>query len=135
MNAGLIIMIIISILVLILTMGLVIYRKKRDNPTYFLKQWDDLQKLCATKEAWVAVIIDADNLLDRALKKCSKGKTMGERLVHVQRNLTDNDGVWYAHNLAKKLKADVSKKPRQQEVKKSLLGIRRALNDLGMMDA
>jgi hypothetical protein len=94
-----------------------------------------LQKFCASKETWPLAIITADKLLDEALKKRGqKGKSMGERLVSAQRDLTDNDKVWYAHNLAKKLMDNSGTRLRQAEVKRSLLGVRQALRDLGVLN-
>ncbi len=100
----------------------------------FQEQWKELQKYCSSKDTWSLAVIDADKLLDEALKKKGiKGKSMGERLVEAQRQLSDNDGVWFAHNLAKKLLADSVARLREADVKKSLIGIRQALRDLGAL--
>lgn len=102
---------------------------------YYKRSWQDLQKFCASKETWPLAIITADKLLDEALKKKRmKGKSTGERLVTAQRTLSDNDGVWFAHNLAKKLKDETVLRLRQADVKKSLLGFLQALKDLGVME-
>ncbi|MCA1806598.1 MAG: hypothetical protein LC687_01865 [Actinobacteria bacterium] len=76
----------------------------------------------------------ADKLLDEILKrKRFKGKSMGERIVSAQRSISDNDAVWYAHNLAKKTKEDDAPQLKEAEVKKALLGFRQALRDLGAL--
>lgn len=114
----------------------VVYRafRKRKNPNRFRDNWQELQKYLASKETWPLAVITADKLLDEALKKKRlKGKSMGERLVSAQRELTDNDSVWYAHNLAKKLVEEVPLKLRQADVKKSLIGVGQALKDLGVL--
>ena len=101
----------------------------------FQEQWKELQKYCASKETWALAVVDADKLLDEALKKKGiKGKSMGERLVEAQRQLSDNDGVWFAHNLAKKLLEDSVSRLREADVKKSLVGVRQALRDLGALN-
>jgi hypothetical protein len=111
--------------------------KRRFSPLnleYFSKHWKDLQKKCADKATWPLAIIDADKLVDEALKKSHvKGKTMGERLVTVQRSLTNNDGVWYAHKLRNKLVHEQYDKLREQDVKEALIGFRQALKDLGAL--
>lgn len=100
----------------------------------YAKQWRDLQKLCADKTTWKQAVVEADDLLDKALKKLSvHGKTMGERLVKVQRDLTNNDGVWYGHKLRRELDSDPQKRLREAEVKKALVGIRQALKDIGAL--
>lgn len=104
------------------------------NVEYFNKRWRDLQKMCADASTWPLAIIDADKLLDEALKKGHvKGKTMGERLVTVQRSLSNNDGVWYAHKLRNKLVHEQYDKLREQDVKNALIGFRQALKDLGAL--
>ena len=109
--------------------------RHRINPAAYKEKWTDLQRFCAGKETWPLAIITADKLLDEALKhKRLKGKSMGERLVSAQRTLTDNDSVWFSHNLAKKLMDDTVTRLNQADVKKSLLGVRQALRDLGVLE-
>jgi hypothetical protein len=107
-------------------------RPKPLNPDYFQAKWKEAQGFCKNKEGWPMAVINADNLLDEALKKQHfKGKTMGERLVSAQRKLTDNDGIWYAHKLRNRLVHETDVKLKQTDVKKALVGIRQALKDLG----
>src|SRR4051812_16113522 len=76
----------------------------RLNQNYFRSHWDELLTRVKTADGMALAIIDADKLLDEALKKRHfKGKTMGERLVSAQRNLSDNDSAWYAHKLRNRL--------------------------------
>ncbi|HSX53333.1 MAG TPA: hypothetical protein VLF90_03110 [Patescibacteria group bacterium] len=108
--------------------------RRRIKPHKFKQQWLELQRLCANRETWQLAVLTADKLLDEALKKRRfKGKSMGERIVSAQHQLTDNDGVWFAHNLAKKVKDKSSIKLRESDVKKSLVGVRQALRDLGAL--
>lgn len=127
--------IIIAVIVVLAVVGLFIrLSRRRVKPDQFKQKWLDLQKFCASKETWPLAIITADKLLDEALrKKRFKGKSMGERLVAAQKQLTDNDGVWYAHNIAKKLLDEAAIRLKQADVKKSLVGYRQALRDLGVM--
>ncbi len=109
-------------------------RKKPLNTMYFTEKWSEAQALCKNKETWPLAIINADKVLDDALKKSGyKGKTMGERMVAAQRDFSDNDGVWYGHKLRNKLvhESDVSLK--EADVKDALMGIRQALRDLGAL--
>jgi hypothetical protein len=104
------------------------------KPEKFMQKWQDLQKMLVQQESWPLAVITADKLLDEALKKKHlKGKSMGERLVAAQRQLTDNDAVWYAHNLSKKVRDTSGVKLRQNDVKKCLVGVRQALRDLGAL--
>ena len=124
-----------SLALLIIIFIIIRFIKKYKRKGYYKEKWQDLQKFCANKETWPLAIITADKLLDEALKKQGmKGKSTGERLVTAQRELTDNDGVWFAHNLAKKLVEETALRLRQTDVKKSLLGFLQALKDLGVME-
>lgn len=109
-------------------------RKKPLNVEMFTEKWKEAQKLCSNKETWPLAIINADNVLDEALKKSGyRGKTMGERLVAAQRDLSDNDGVWYGHKLRNKLVHESDTKVKEADVKDALMGIRQALRDLGAL--
>jgi hypothetical protein len=104
------------------------------NNEYFQMRWRDLQKLCADKRTWPLAIIDADKLLDAALQKSKfKGKTMGERLVTAQRELSNNDAVWFAHKLRNKLVHEHMTSLKEADVKDALIGFRQALKDLGAL--
>ncbi len=97
----------------------------------YSSNWRALQKMLRNKATWSNAVLEADKLLDATLKKRHfKGKTMGERLVAAQHELSANDMVWYSHKLANKIisdSVDVSK----AQVKRALLGFWRALKDLG----
>ncbi len=78
-------------------------RKRKNYPKIVHEKWLNIQRLCASKDTWSLAVTNADALLGQALKRMGfKGKTIGERLVAAQRKISDNDGVWLAHNLAKK---------------------------------
>ena len=111
----------------------IIPRRKRNlKVTRFIASWQELQSFCKDKNTWPNAILSADKLLDAALKKKRfKGKTMGERLVSAQNNLSDNDMVWTAHNMAKKILEVPDIKLRERDVKLALIGFRQALKDLG----
>lgn len=101
----------------------------------FTQQWSELQKHCATRKTWPLAIIEADKLLEKALKtKRYKGKTTGERLVAAQHELTDNETVWFAHKFASKIAGEDVRKLKKNEVLKSLSGFREALRDLGALE-
>jgi hypothetical protein len=100
----------------------------------FAERWRDLQKLCGKEDTWPLAVINADKLVDDALKQCHyKGKTMGARLVKAQRDLTDNDGVWFGHKLRNKLVHEDFNKLNRKMVLDALSGFRQALRDLGAL--
>lgn len=100
----------------------------------FTNRWQEVQGLCSSENTWPLAIINADKLLDEALKQRRyKGKTMGERLVAAQHDLSDNDGVWFGHKLRNKLVHEDIDKLKKRQVQKVLLGFRQALRDLGAL--
>jgi hypothetical protein len=125
----------IVLITLVIGVGLIQKRHKpRLKTAYYEVRWRALQKLCSDKSTWPLAVIDADKLLDDALRRLKyKGKTMGERLVAAQRDMTDNDSVWYAHKLRNKLVHEDIANLKEVSVKDALKGIRQALRDLGAL--
>jgi hypothetical protein len=126
------------VVILVVLLGLVFgagYLKRRPkvlDSAYFQNKWKEAQGYCKDKATWPLAIINADKLLDEALKRRRfRGKTMGERMVSAQRELSDNDGVWFAHKLRNRLVHEADVKLREADVKKALIGIRQALKDVG----
>lgn len=126
-----------GILAIIAAAGAVWFVRKRPrtlNTAVFQKRWREMQKLLATKDTWQQAIIDADKMLDEALKKKKfGGKTMGERLTRAQRIISDNEGAWFGHKLRSRIESDPAVKLKETEVKQALMGIRQALKDLGAL--
>jgi hypothetical protein len=100
----------------------------------FQEEWQKLQKKLCDKTKWAEAVKDADNLLEKALKKKRiNGHNMGERMVKAQRLFTDNDGVWFGHKLRNKIDDKPKTKLKEAEVKQALIGIRQALKDVGAL--
>lgn len=125
----------VSILVVLAISALVARRKPAKlNTERFNARWLELQKLCAHETTWPLAVINADKLLDEALKaRRYKGKTMGERLVSAQRDFANNDTVWFGHKLRNKLVHEEVRNMKRREVEQALRGFRQALQDLGAL--
>lgn len=135
MNIELIASITLGSLLLVFVGGL-IYRRipKRLKAVQFVAKWRELQANLNDARSWPNAVIEADKLLDKALKKRKfRGKSMGERLVSAQKIFTDNDSVWSAHNLCKKIMADSTTSFREKDVKAALIAFRQALRDIGAL--
>ncbi len=110
------------------------HRPTKLNTDMYHEKWRELQARLRDKQQWAAAVVDADNLLDSALKKKHiSGHSMGERLVKAQRLFTDNDGIWFGHKLRNKIDADPTIKLKEKDVKQALLGIRQGLKDIGAL--
>jgi hypothetical protein len=124
-------LVVIAIIVLILKR----HRPKRLNNTYYAEKWKRLQSQLCDNKLWPLAVIDADKLLEEALKaKKYKGRSMGEKLVSAQHDLTNNDLVWFGHKLRNKLVHEADVKLKKNDVRDALLGIKSALKDLGAFD-
>jgi hypothetical protein len=106
----------------------------RLNQEFYQQKWSELLTKVKTQDGMALAVIDADKLLDDALKKRHfKGKTMGERLVAAQRSLSDNDAVWFGHKLRNKLVHEQNVRLKKRDVQKALAGLRQGLRDLGAL--
>jgi hypothetical protein len=104
------------------------------NHEFYQTRWSELLTKVKTNDGMALAIIDADKLVDDALKKRHyRGKTMGERLVAAQRTLSDNDAVWFAHKLRNRLVHEDNVRLKKRDVQKALAGFRQALRDLGAL--
>ena len=109
-------------------------RKRTIDPNDFGERWRELQKLCASRKNWPTAIVEADNLLEEALKRSGyKGRTTGERLVKAQRALSDNAGAWFGHKLRNRIVGEDVRKLKKQDIISALTGFREALRDLGAL--
>jgi len=126
--------IIFGIVVLAIVNRLSRRQQPKMNHEYFQQQWMELLARVKTPEGMVLAIVDADKLLDQALKRHRlKGKTVGERLVSAQRMISDNDAVWYAHKLRNRLVHEPNVRLKKKEAQVALAGFRQGLKDLGAL--
>jgi hypothetical protein len=134
MIAYLAVIIIFGVIVLALLSRFAPRRQNLLNQQYYQQQWMELLARVKTPEGMILAVVDADKLLDQALKKRHfKGKTMGERLVAAQRMISDNDAVWYAHKLRNRLVHEPNVKLKKKEAQAALAGFRQGLKDLGAL--
>lgn len=126
----------LGVIVLVLVLVVLHKRVPRKVPvTDFTDSWKDLQTHCKDKSTWPQAILEADQLLDKALRRRRyKGKSMGERMVSAQRAISNNDQLWFAHNLAKKVAANSDTRLRETDVKAALFAFRDALRDIGALE-
>jgi len=114
--------------------GVVHRRASKLDKNFYRKKWAELDAAAANEVGWVQAVVEADKLLDDALKKSGyKGKTMGERLVSASRAFSDKDRTWAAHKLRNRVVHETSIKLRKNHVQGALSGFRKALKDLGAL--
>lgn len=136
MNIELLAVIIFSVSVFIVFSAFVVRKiPKRLKVDKYTKKWRELQSYCKYKSKWPDALTEAEKLLEKALKKRKfKGKTMGEMMVSAQKVFSDNDGIWFAHNLYKKVNSGEVKNIKEDDIKDALIAYRQALRDLGALN-
>jgi hypothetical protein len=104
------------------------------NKKHFQQKWMDLLNLVKTHEGMILAVIDADKLMDEALRRRHfKGAGMGERLVSAQHTFSNNDDVWHAHKLRNRLVHETDVKISQKDTKEALESFKQGLRDLGAL--
>lgn len=79
-------------------------------------------------------IINADKLLDRALKERGfKGQTMGERMCAASRQFTKRDAVWGAHKLRNQIAHEENVRINLPLTRRVFNSYKQALKDLGAL--
>ena len=82
--------------------------------------------------SWQVAIMDADKLLDQALKdRHFKGQTMGERMKSAQKTWTNANYIWGAHKIRNQLAHETDVELTYETTLRSLTAFKQALKDLG----
>lgn len=107
---------------------------KRHKTKKNVISWKQIQAGLGDSANWPEALKQADHLLNSVLKRRRfKGTSMGERMVAAQKKISNNDAMWFAHNLHKKVQADPDFKLKEADMKTALIGYRGALKDLGAL--
>lgn len=97
---------------------------------YYLDSWQKIHIKSQAEETWALAVIDADKLLDHALKKRNfAGQTMAERMVSAKNVFSRRQLVWESHKFRNQLVHE-EVKVSSKKVEAALTGFRTALKDL-----
>lgn len=100
----------------------------------FREAWKDIVEKANVEATYSLSVINADKLLDIALKKRSfRGETMGERLISAKNILSRKQRVWDAHKLRNRLVHEENIKLDRKKTLEALKGFESALKDLGAL--
>lgn len=92
------------------------------------------QSVGNTSDSWQLAIMNADKLLDSALRERGvAGETMGERLKNVKTQLSGIEGVWRAHKLRNRIAHEDAVQVSQRQANEALKIFKKALTDLGAL--
>jgi hypothetical protein len=120
--------------IVLLTLISFLSRKPRLDKNYYQSHWQDIEPLLnGGPSDWYRAIIDADKLLDHALKSSQyKGKTMGDRLKDA-RDLKSINAAWGAHKLRNRLVHESGMRLKQHYAESALQSYQRILTELGAL--
>lgn len=129
------------IVVVIIGIGLLIMMsltrrvsREFDQAKYRSRWLSITQEIGDTAGSWQFAIMNADKLLDSALRdRGVAGVTLGERLKNAKPYLSNIDGVWRAHKLRNRIAHDESVTISKRQANETLKVFKRALIDLGAL--
>jgi hypothetical protein len=128
-----IIVIVLAVVILVMLNLVNRVNVKGVDKVHFKNEWNDITELASDPKTCPMSVINADKLLDEALKCLGfSGNTMAERLISAKRQIKSKDQVWQAHKLRNKLVHETSRDTSPSEVKKALSGYYKAFKELGV---
>jgi hypothetical protein len=110
-------------------------RRNQLDHDEFRQRWQRIQQLHGQGEAgWQLAIMEADKLLDQALRQSGyHGETMGERLKSARNVFRNNNEVWKAHKLRNRLAHEQDVHLNNMFANQALHGFEAGLKDLGAL--
>ena len=101
-----------------------------NNKRYIRREWAKIFDSLKTNPE--SALINADKLLDHALKILGYSGSLGDKLKKHGSLFHDVNGVWEAHKFRNKLAHEIGFKITQEQAAKCISKYQRALKDLGV---
>lgn len=110
-------------------------RRSKLDRTLYRERWQRIEQLSAEGETgWQVAIMEADKLLDLALKANGyPGQTTGDRLKDARTAFRNNDHIWQAHKLRNRLAHEHDVQLNHVVVQRALRHFKSGLKDLGAL--
>lgn len=124
-------LIVLAGLVLLVGLGQFTRRRSGLDAKYYRERWVKIEQVQKLGEAgWQVAIIQADKLLDQALKERGfAGQTMGDRL----KSSHAGDKVWAAHKIRNRIAHETDVKLNGVMVAQALRGFKQGLKNIGAL--
>ncbi len=124
-------LIVIAGLVLLAGLGQFGRRRSGLDSKYYRDKWAKIEQVQKVGEpGWQVAIIQADKLLDQALKERGfAGETMGDRL----KSSHAGDKVWAAHKIRNRIAHEADVKLNPVMVSQALRGFKQGLKNVGAL--
>lgn len=124
-------LIVVAGLVLLVGLGQFTRRRSGLDSKYYRDKWAKIEQVQKIGEAgWQVAIIQADKLLDQALKQRGfAGETMGDRL----KSSHAGDKIWAAHKIRNRIAHETDVKLNPVMVSQALRGFKQGLKNVGAL--
>lgn len=130
----LIIVIVVAIVILALMSLLAKPKKSGIDREFYEAKWKDIEAMFRQENTMPLAVIEADKLLDKALKdRGFRGETMAERMVAAKNELKKREQVWRAHKLRNRLVHETNTQLNKRLAIDTLLSYKKAMKDLGVL--
>lgn len=126
------IIVVLALVILGIIIGVILVGRKRFLSGDALKQIRHAWRKVESIEHPNLQIMEADKVLDHALKMLGYKGSLGEKLKQAGPRFSDLNAVWYAHKLRNTLAHEINAQVFRTETEKAMRIFRRALSDLGM---
>lgn len=111
-----------------------LHQSNQLNVEKYRRKWLEIEQLPKKDDqrSCQFAIIEADKLLDIAMKECGiRGDTMGERLKTAGNRWSDRNSVWTAHKLRNQIVHETDVAVGYDNARRALASFKRALKDVG----
>jgi hypothetical protein len=125
------VLIVVAGLVLLVGLGQFTRRRSGLDSKYYRDKWAKIEQVQKMGEpGWQVAIIQADKLLDQALKERGfSGETMGDRL----KSSHAGDKIWAAHKIRNRIAHEADVKLNPVMVGQALRGFKQGLKNVGAL--
>jgi hypothetical protein len=125
------VLIVVAGLVLLVGLGQFTRRRSGLDAKYYRDKWAKIEQVQKMGEpGWQVAIIQADKLLDQALKERGfSGETMGDRL----KSSHAGDKIWAAHKIRNRIAHEADVKLNPVMVGQALRGFKQGLKNVGAL--
>lgn len=133
MDLSLVILFVVIVVVSVLLLAMMKMHRKSLSPRlqrFFQEHWRQIEDF--QKDDPHYAILQADKLLDRALKVRGYHGSLGEKLKKAGVLFSDLNGIWSAHKLRNKVAHELNIQPTIRETASALDSFKKALRDLGV---
>lgn len=105
------------------------------NKAEYQRKWLRIeQSVTQTESSWHLAILNADKLLDHALRaRGFKGQTMGERMKSAKDVFSNRNAIWTAHKLRNQVAHEPEVSITSAQTKQALKAFKAALRDTGAL--